>query len=306
MDKVFDRGLRAFVTPPAGSAAAYPVTLGYEMVSEVVEVAPDVTAMKVGDLVHTGTPHQEETVLDVEPVAGDHVPAGGPADRRAARAGAVHLAVRRGAAGRARRGDQARRLGERARDGRHRADGHPDVPAGGHPERVRDRPGPAPARARREVRGDGRARPDRGRARRPAGPGPQPRTRCGRGDRRVRLGPGPAGGAGGRGAERDGGRGRLLPGRGGPPASRRGVPPQSPVPDRVHRRVGDPEPARAAVGPPPGTGRRDPPALHGPRLRGGPARPERPVRPGARGVREARRAPAGGREGRARLRPGSR
>lgn len=66
MDKVFDRGLRAFVTPQAGSAAAYPVTLGYEMVSEVVEVAPDVTAIKVGDLVHTGTPHQEETVLDVE------------------------------------------------------------------------------------------------------------------------------------------------------------------------------------------------------------------------------------------------
>jgi 2-desacetyl-2-hydroxyethyl bacteriochlorophyllide A dehydrogenase len=66
MDKVFDRGLRAFVTPQAGSAAAYPVTLGYEMVSEVAEVAPDVTAVKVGDLVHTGTPHQEETVLDVE------------------------------------------------------------------------------------------------------------------------------------------------------------------------------------------------------------------------------------------------
>ena len=65
MDKVFDRGLRAFVTPQAGSAAAYPVTLGYEMVSEVVEVAPDVTDVKVGDLVHTGTPHQEETVLDV-------------------------------------------------------------------------------------------------------------------------------------------------------------------------------------------------------------------------------------------------
>jgi 2-desacetyl-2-hydroxyethyl bacteriochlorophyllide A dehydrogenase len=64
-DKVFDRGLRAFVTPHAGSASAYPVTLGYEMVSEVVEVAPDVTAVTVGDLVHTGTPHQEETVLDV-------------------------------------------------------------------------------------------------------------------------------------------------------------------------------------------------------------------------------------------------
>jgi 2-desacetyl-2-hydroxyethyl bacteriochlorophyllide A dehydrogenase len=64
-DRVFDRGLRAFVAPHAGSVAAYPVALGYEMVSEVVEVAPDVTELRVGDLVHTGTPHQEETVLDV-------------------------------------------------------------------------------------------------------------------------------------------------------------------------------------------------------------------------------------------------
>src|SRR5215207_8454942 len=64
-DKVFDRGLRAFVEPPAGSVAAYPVTLGYEMVAEVTEVAPDVTAVTVGDLIHTGTPHQEETVLDL-------------------------------------------------------------------------------------------------------------------------------------------------------------------------------------------------------------------------------------------------
>jgi 2-desacetyl-2-hydroxyethyl bacteriochlorophyllide A dehydrogenase len=64
-DKVFDRGLRAFVAPHAGSASAYPVTLGYEMVSEVVEVGDEVTEVSVGDLVHTGTPHQEETVLDV-------------------------------------------------------------------------------------------------------------------------------------------------------------------------------------------------------------------------------------------------
>ena len=64
-DKVFDRGLRAFVEPPAGSASAYPVTLGYEMISEVVEVGLGVTEVAVGDLVHTGTPHQEETVLDL-------------------------------------------------------------------------------------------------------------------------------------------------------------------------------------------------------------------------------------------------
>jgi threonine dehydrogenase-like Zn-dependent dehydrogenase len=35
------------------------------MVSEVVEVDSAVTEVEVGDLVHTGTPHQEETVLDV-------------------------------------------------------------------------------------------------------------------------------------------------------------------------------------------------------------------------------------------------
>jgi 2-desacetyl-2-hydroxyethyl bacteriochlorophyllide A dehydrogenase len=64
-DKVFDRGLRAFVVPHAGSVATYPVTLGYEMVGEVTEVAPDISEVAVGDLVHTGTPHQEETVLDV-------------------------------------------------------------------------------------------------------------------------------------------------------------------------------------------------------------------------------------------------
>jgi 2-desacetyl-2-hydroxyethyl bacteriochlorophyllide A dehydrogenase len=65
-DRVFDRGLRAFVEPQAGSAKTYPVTLGYEMLSEVVEAAPEVTEVGVGDLVHTGTPHQEETVLDID------------------------------------------------------------------------------------------------------------------------------------------------------------------------------------------------------------------------------------------------
>jgi len=30
--------------------AAYPVTLGYEMASEVVEAAPDVAELRVGDL----------------------------------------------------------------------------------------------------------------------------------------------------------------------------------------------------------------------------------------------------------------
>ena len=106
-DKVFDRGLRAFVDPPAGSASTYPVTLGYEMVGEVIEVAPDVTAVAVGDLVHTGTPHQEETSSTCRVAAG-HLPAGGAADRRADRAGPVHLPGRGRPAGRPRRRDQAR------------------------------------------------------------------------------------------------------------------------------------------------------------------------------------------------------
>jgi NADPH:quinone reductase-like Zn-dependent oxidoreductase len=55
-DKVFDRGLRAFVHPQAGSAAAYPVTLGYVMVAEVLVVGTDVTVVGVVDLVHYGTP----------------------------------------------------------------------------------------------------------------------------------------------------------------------------------------------------------------------------------------------------------
>lgn len=59
--KTFDPDLRAFVPLPDGST--YPVGLGYEMVSEVVAVADDVTELAVGDIVHTGTPHQEETIL---------------------------------------------------------------------------------------------------------------------------------------------------------------------------------------------------------------------------------------------------
>ena len=77
-DKVFDRGLRAFVEPPAGSAAAYPVTLGYEMVAEVTEVAPDVTEVAVGDLVHTGTPTRRRRCWTWPPPAG-HLPAGAAA-----------------------------------------------------------------------------------------------------------------------------------------------------------------------------------------------------------------------------------
>ena len=305
MDKVFDRGLRAFVTPHAGSAAAYPVTLGYEMVSEVVEVAPDVTAVKVGDLVHTGTPHQEETVLDVAAsLAATYPLVVLPTDERLERALFISLAAVALQAVH----DAEIKLGDSVSVHGMGAIGLMAIQMcllEGIQNVFAVDPDPRAARARHEVRGHGRARPDRPRAGGPAGPRPQPRARRGRGDRGVRLGPGPAGGAGRRGAERHGGRGRLLPGRGGPRASRRGVPPQPAVPDRLHRRLGNAEPARAAVGPPPRPGRRHPPALHRPRLGGRPARPDRAVRPGPGGVRVARRASAGRGEGRADYEPGA-
>ncbi len=69
-DRVFDRARRSFVRAGGDAPAPYPATLGYEMVSEVSEVAPGVEGLAVGDVVHTGTPHQEETVLGVEAAAG--------------------------------------------------------------------------------------------------------------------------------------------------------------------------------------------------------------------------------------------
>ena len=62
-DRVFDRGLRAFV--PAAEAVAFPQRLGYELVAEVTEVGEGVTGLAAGDVVHAGAPHGEETVLDV-------------------------------------------------------------------------------------------------------------------------------------------------------------------------------------------------------------------------------------------------
>src|SRR5262245_21389825 len=42
-----------------------PFGIGYELVSEVVEVAPDVSELKPGDVVHTPGSHRDETVIDV-------------------------------------------------------------------------------------------------------------------------------------------------------------------------------------------------------------------------------------------------
>jgi len=62
-DRVFDRELRAFA--PADGAVSYPQRLGYELVAEVTETEDGASGLAVGDVVHAGAPHGEETVLDV-------------------------------------------------------------------------------------------------------------------------------------------------------------------------------------------------------------------------------------------------
>jgi len=63
VDHVFDRELRAIV--PAGEVSPYPATLGYGLVSVVEEVGTGVEGLSPGDVVHTGTPHRDEAVVDV-------------------------------------------------------------------------------------------------------------------------------------------------------------------------------------------------------------------------------------------------
>lgn len=68
----FDREHRLFV-PVEGGAPA-PRRLGYEMVSRVVEVGRDVDEVRVGDLVHTATNHQPETVVNMDENARADIP----------------------------------------------------------------------------------------------------------------------------------------------------------------------------------------------------------------------------------------
>lgn len=58
--QAFDPDLRVFV-PSDG--AEQTVRLGYDLVGEVIEVAPDVDGVAVGDLLHTGQPHQTEPIV---------------------------------------------------------------------------------------------------------------------------------------------------------------------------------------------------------------------------------------------------
>jgi 2-desacetyl-2-hydroxyethyl bacteriochlorophyllide A dehydrogenase len=67
-DSVFDRDLRAFVRPDP-PRTTYPAVLGYELVGVVDATGPEVDEVHVGDLVHAGAPHAEETVLDVDAAA---------------------------------------------------------------------------------------------------------------------------------------------------------------------------------------------------------------------------------------------
>lgn len=70
--QVFDRDHRLF--RPRTEGASYPTGLGYEMVSEVIEVAPDVTDVRPGDIVHTASSHRDEVVVNVERAIGAALP----------------------------------------------------------------------------------------------------------------------------------------------------------------------------------------------------------------------------------------
>src|SRR4051812_40395758 len=72
-DRVFDRDLRAFV-PAEGGGGDFPARLGYELVGEVAEAGEGVDGLAVGDLLHAGAPHGEETVLDVAAAADTSFP----------------------------------------------------------------------------------------------------------------------------------------------------------------------------------------------------------------------------------------
>jgi len=67
-DRTFDTDLRAFV-PGDATHASYPRKLGYEMVSHVVEVGSGVDRVAPGDLVHTGTPHQDKTIVQLNGIS---------------------------------------------------------------------------------------------------------------------------------------------------------------------------------------------------------------------------------------------
>lgn len=62
--KYFDSTLRAFVRG-ADTSDHDPDVLGYEMVSVITEIGAGVSGLRVGDVAHSGTPHQDQTIVDV-------------------------------------------------------------------------------------------------------------------------------------------------------------------------------------------------------------------------------------------------
>lgn len=70
--KHFDREHRLFM--PNEEEGFRQTRLGYEMVSRVVEVGSEVTSVSVRDLVHTATPHQPTTVINLDRDAEAQIP----------------------------------------------------------------------------------------------------------------------------------------------------------------------------------------------------------------------------------------
>lgn len=71
-EKHFDGERRLFV--PNAHPGFVPMRLGYEMVSRVVEVGRDVESVSVGALVHTASPHQTGTVINMDADAERAIP----------------------------------------------------------------------------------------------------------------------------------------------------------------------------------------------------------------------------------------
>ncbi len=71
-EKQFDRDKRMFVSRQ--DPGFVPSGLGYELISRVVEVGSAVDKVSVGDLVHTATSHQPETVVNMDDTAKAAIP----------------------------------------------------------------------------------------------------------------------------------------------------------------------------------------------------------------------------------------
>ena len=71
-EKHFDREHRLFM--PNEERAFRPMRLGYEMVSRVAAVGSEVTEVRVGDLVHSATPHGPTTTINMDQNARAQIP----------------------------------------------------------------------------------------------------------------------------------------------------------------------------------------------------------------------------------------